>query len=454
MNSSEHPRTRRGTSSAVGGVFLLLAFIVLASFMIFTIRKYGELSASLIQILREHSRPEELSLRVVYTYTENPSASEVLEYSVVLGSYEEYGSKPLDEAGDGSYVEITSQRTLNVTSSAASQEELIENGEFTGTLDPWEVVNGKGSWSSSPYNSDWGALYSVSLGRAESDYALIRQEFSVSDSPKSITLSFRYNLTAQGFVGEYKLTLKILDAGDNVVYSKSYKWNTTIDGNWRSESIDLTSYLSTGNYTIVFEVSMSATIGWGADFYTWIDKVSILATYETASAEALPVYEAAVVFSISSEGTNTSMRLYMYTNTSVSLRVYKWLSDDNVWILTNAYLSEGSGWLWIDLESEKSRLYMYSGSAFKVLLDYANISTELLNKSGFYVILENTGSSISRIVSIWVNETRYPDTGVMNIYLLPTEETRISIGHELDYNKTYQVTVVTNEIKVVKIFNT
>ena len=441
-----------GTSTAIGGVFLLIAFIIMASFMILIMRRYGELTTSLMQTLRENARTSELSLKIIYTYEEKPSASKVMKYEVEVGESKEVGAQPLDYKEDGRYIEIIPQHTLDITSLTSREEELIENGEFTKTLDPWKVESGKGNWSSSPYDNDWGALYTVRLGQGESDEASISQSFSISKEFEKVTLSFKYNLRNTGN-GIHTLLLEILDRRGRIVYRNSY---STTGGEWEPELIDLTPYLKPDNYTIVFKVNMLAGQG-RASFYTWLDKVSIIVSYKgeapSLSAETLPVYEAMVYFSISSDGINSSTRLFMYTNTSVVLWVYEWLADDNLWKRTS-YLSRGDEWFWLEFRGKDFKLYMHSSNPFKVIIDYADISIEMLNKTGFYILIKNTGSSVSRLVSIWVNETRYPDSGTMDVYILPTEELQISISYELDFDRNYLITVVTDEIKVVKKFDT
>lgn len=451
MNFLGRLKAGYGTSTAIGGVFLLIAFIIMASFMILIVRRYGELTTSLMQTLREDTRTSELSLKIIYTYEEKPSASKVMKYEVDIGESEEVGTRPLDYKEDGRYIEIIPQHTLDITSLTSKEEELIENGEFTKTLEPWKVESGKGRWSSSPYDNDWGALYTVYLRRGGSDRASISQSFSISKEFEKVTLSFKYNLRNTGN-GIHTLLLEILDRRGRVVYKNSY---STTGGKWKSELIDLTPYLKPDKYTIVFEVYMFSW--WRARFYTWLDKVSIIVSYKgeapSLSAETLPAYEAMIQFSISSDGINSSTRLFMYTNTSVVLWVYEWLADDNLWKRTS-YLSRGGEWFWLEFRGRDFKLYMHSSNPFKVIIDYADISIEMLNKTGFYILLKNTGSSVSRLVSIWVNETRYPDSGTMNVYILPTEELQISISYELDFDRNYLITVVVDEIKVVKKFDT
>jgi len=448
MNFLGRLKAGYGTSTVIGGVFLLIAFIIMASFMILIVRRYGELTTSLMQTLREDTRTSELSLKIIYTYEEKPSASKVMKYEVDIGESKEVGTRPLDYKEDGRYIEIISQHTLDITSLTSKEEELIENGEFTKTLEPWKVESGKGRWSSSPYDNDWGALYTVSLKGY--DRASIRQSFSINEKFEKVILSFKYNLDSIGVSLQHELSLRILDRQGKVVYEDSYP---TTGGKWKPELINLTPYLELGEYTIIFEVYMRGI----AKFYTWLDKVSIIISYKegapSLSAETLPVYEAMMQFSISSDGINSSTRLFMYTNTSVVLWVYEWLADDNLWKRTS-YLSRGGEWFWLEFRGRDFKLYMHSSNPFKVIIDYADISIEMLNKTGFYILIKNTGSSVSRLVSIWVNETRYPDSGTMDVYVLPTEELQISISYELDFDRNYLITVVTDEIKVVKKFDT
>ncbi|RLE80631.1 MAG: hypothetical protein DRJ36_02040, partial [Thermoprotei archaeon] len=216
-------------------------------------------------------------------------------------------------------------------------------------------------------------------------------------------------------------------------------------------------------YTLIFEIEMRVIPAKGTEKYdvifdTWIDKVELLITHieeVQRGAELLPAYDAEIYFNVTVPNSyNITSKLLLWSNVSVLCRTYEWNSADNAWILKSCVYSTGNSWFNITLYGSRIRVYISSPWAFKLELDYIEVHAYVLNTSGLYVTLKNTGSPDIRLIAVWVNETRYPNSGVWDLWVLSGEERKVSISHSLESGKHYTVKVITSKEAYTKSFDT
>jgi len=474
---------RKGDATAVGGLFFLVMSLMIISLMMFSFWTHYDLSVKLLRKIEE-ARPEDAVISLEYTYLDTKDAS-VVNYTVTIGTVVDSGVNPLQTRGDGDTLVIESRQALDIEVAKVSvtrTTNFIRNGEFDEGFNYWTTdtippspPGVTGNWTIATYNDGDKAARRITemTGPAggpgkKTQTATLSQQFSVEAEVTEATLSFNYLMNLTIVSGEqkemtYNLKVKILRDG-KIVFSDTIEYDDDEEPEWETATYDVTSaFTKSGDYTLIFEIEMRVIPAKGTEKYdvifdTWIDKVELLITYieeVQRGAELLPAYDAEIYFNVTVPNSyNITSKLLLWSNVSVLCRTYEWNSADNAWILKSCVYSTGNSWFNITLYGSRIRVYVSSPWAFKLELDYIEVHAYVLNTSGLYVTLKNTGSPDIRLIAVWVNETRYPNSGVWDLWVLSGEERKVSISHSLESGKHYTVKVITSKEAYTKSFDT
>jgi len=200
--------------------------------------------------------------------------------------------QPVSTADVSSNIDPTNTSArVNVTISL-TQVQLLQNPNFTGTLDPWNY-SGAGSWSVSQNagaTDGWAAFYNVSVPSKRSVYSLLYQGVQVLSQQINISARFynpnpgtdvSYNVT----FGLYNSTTGTLVAGCNNETSR-VTWN-----NWTEAHVVCTPPQA-GVYLAMFNITVSNNSGNQKTAYFYLDYFSIVPTggYGSFNGPVLQVY--------------------------------------------------------------------------------------------------------------------------------------------------------------------
>jgi len=412
----------------------------------------------------EEATPEELEIRVDYAHWEDASASLNVTRGRVLPS-------PPDSLSerDGLSLVVESEIAASITVTQAipgETVELIHNGDFNESFSYW-TVSPPAEWTIDEYlPGEYAALHRSSR---RSLTARISQVVSLDSQPESVRISFSYRVYVEVRpwwwlrpIWSYKLALYVNDTlVKNIVNIPSRR--TSYDSGWRSTgSIDLGQYLtSPGNYLIELRIT---AWWWGLGrvaFNTWIDKVSSRASYGYVIEEVeIPLaYDVEILVRFEDEEAYDSFaKLLCSSNASASCRSYYWNSSEGAWSLYGEFyynLSDEVEWFNVTMRGPLARLYFRSDEPFELRLDYLEARALVLNDGEIYLYVKNVGAGEAVVEAVWVNETRNPESGLMDYWITQGEEVSIPVSlSELVYGRRYVVKVVTSKHVYALSFDT
>ena len=79
----------------------------------------------------------------------------------------------------------------------------------------------------------------------------------------------------------------------------------------------------------------------------------------------------------------------------------------------------------------------------------------MLNDGEIYLYVKNVGAGEAVVEAVWVNETRNPESGLMDYWITQGEEVSIPVSlSELVYGRRYVVKVVTSKHVYALSFDT
>jgi len=173
-----------------------------------------------------------------------------------------------------------------------AQVQLLQNPNFTGTLDPWSY-SGSGSWTASQNaeaTDGWAAYWSATVPRWSSVYSLLYQ--SVYVPAQQINISARFITPDAGRDVPYTVTFGLYDPASGMWVEGCYK---SIPGvTWRdwTEDYVVCTPPRDGEYLALFNVSADNGTGATKTARMYLDYFSIVVVggYAGFSGAVLEVY--------------------------------------------------------------------------------------------------------------------------------------------------------------------
>jgi len=202
--------------------------------------------------------------------------------------------QPISTAGVSSNIDPTNTSAQANVTISLTQVQLLQNPNFTGTLDPWNY-SGNGSWSVSQNQNigatdGWAAFYSVTVPGKSSVNSLLYQDVQV--------LSQQINISARFYTN---------DTGNDVPYSVKFglydpearTWvagcsNETTGITWKkwNETYVVCTPPQAGMYQAMFNVTVTNNSGNQKTAYFYLDYFSIVPAggYGSFNGPVLQVY--------------------------------------------------------------------------------------------------------------------------------------------------------------------
>lgn len=438
---------RRGVATAIGALlFLLIAFSMLGLF-IMTFRLQSELSTMYMQKMENTAKMAKISASVSYVKLQDiqPLIGSTVKYATLMGKAEDDGPDSLTGI-DTKYIVLTS---VSITESLGGEKslELIKNGDFRYRSQYWDTYGRQwiGGWSfDGRYAIYWG------LNPREIS-AYIRQNFTYSMDYRDPVLSFTYKYSVFPTNVIRNVEVRIIDSRGILVFRNPLSPKSV----WTKISLNLSEVpFSKGIYTLTFNINLrDGNRLVYISFY--LDNVSLLVNIPGANYTGFMNNVADIYFDTIDDSVSS---FYLASNETTFLEVYAFNYTSNLWSFTSKYIFEPNTYVNITSLSNKTRFFFYSMNPFQVKFDYMRISRKRLADM-INITLKNIGDGEERILSIWINNTRYPSSGILDFYILPGESRTLtidlsSIGITLEPNNVYVIEIVGERSKYSTIIKT
>ncbi len=466
----------RGVSTAIGALlFLMIAFSMLGLYMVMYNLNFEIASEYLNKMEKEHRYPK-LNYTINYTKIQqvNPIIGDYIKYDVLSGVGSDDGEDSLAEV-DNKNITVKSS-IIQGSSSMGKTYNLISNGDFSNDFIDWTYNSYIGEWSIDTRSNNKYARYTGSLNLNkrinEISIAYLSQEFNYSSGYTNpvFYLKYKYEIDSVSNSFYYNVTvscvIEIKDHNDLVIWKK----NITLYEIWfnghRSESIPWSniyfpiSSLNEGTYTLNISIHALLVDIWphwesvNLKIMFGFDDIYLNVSFPGGGSGNAFSNFAEIEFDLPGQ---TFSYFYFIANTTTFAEVYYFNSNSNIWVLDKKYIMEDD-YVNVSVPYSRVRFLFYSYNPFRIDFDYLRIDQRVFADK-INISLFNYGDGEERIISVWINDTRYPNTGVLNIYILPGEKRVItidlsSLNLSLEKNKVYIVQVVGTRAKYIEYIDT